>query len=267
MNRPLPSSIPKQSFLGKKHLQGLSRRRNGGNAPGKAASPTGSLRAILTTKRQTLYYAGIILSAIGRGDDADAIAAMLDGSRAAFTPETRHGFLERALQQAADRTAQMLLARFGALRASGTGLPLIHAAIARKSMMWGNLDELSMYVGGMTGPRAAPVGAPPLWPPMQSRLDMVDFLIGQGVDLHEPNPTNGESAMHVASRLQEREIVLLLVQRGADLGARNHDGVLAEDQAGVHPDIATLLRAGRHQQALVMGVAVAAPATTGRGRI
>jgi ankyrin repeat protein len=81
---------------------------------------------------------------------------------------------------------------------------------------------------------------------VERHLDMIDLLIGAGIDFDNPND-NGATALMYAASSGRTEVVAHLLARGADIAAETLDGFSAMDMAA-NLDCLNLLRAA-HKKA------------------
>lgn len=75
---------------------------------------------------------------------------------------------------------------------------------------------------------------------IDEKLAIVKFFIDQGVDLNTVN-NKGYTPLHLAASLGLTDIVLLLIDNGADVDARTVDGNLAEELAHEYPELSRVI--------------------------
>ena len=80
---------------------------------------------------------------------------------------------------------------------------------------------------------------------VERHLDMIDLLIGAGIDMDNPND-NGATALMYAASSGRTEVVAHLLARGADIAPETLDGFSAMDMAA-NLDCLNLLRAAHRQ--------------------
>ena len=128
-------------------------------------------------------------------------------------------------------------AKLGAANSNSRGDELCEAAAA------GDIEAVKAELNEGADPNArdSELGATPLsWATLFNHVEVAEFLIQKGADVNARNRDGGTS-LHGAAFLGHADIAALLIQKGADVNARNDKGESPLDASRVDWEITRLI--------------------------